>query len=104
MAGSEFNIVDAAEAPVPHDETPGGDAVPAPAPELSEAVQRFLSCRWRQVAEDGVPRHCTHREVQPMAGTCGFGPDAWCPDCGYYKVRRTPRKRPPQTLEDRSYY
>jgi hypothetical protein len=101
MAGSEF---DPADAPVPQPETPAADAPQAPAPEPSAAVQRFRSCRWREAAEDAVPDHCTHRDVQPMAGTTGFDPDAWCPDCGYYKVRRNPRKRPPQTPEDRYYY
>jgi len=61
----------------------------------SAAVQRFLSCRWRHLPENGTARdYCTHRDVQPMAGTTGFDPQAWCPDCAFYKVRRTPRKRP----------
>jgi hypothetical protein len=72
---------------------------------LSAAVQRFKGCRWRKIAEDAVPDHCAHRDVQPMAGTAGFDAEAWCPDCGFYKVRRNPRKRPPTPLsEDRSYY
>jgi hypothetical protein len=25
-----------------------------------------------------------------MAGTTGFDPEAWCPDCAFYKLRRTP--------------
>ena len=28
-----------------------------------------------------------------MTGANGFDPDAWCPDCGFYKLRRTPKKR-----------
>ena len=28
-----------------------------------------------------------------MAGTAGFVPDSWCPDCPYYKAKRSPRKR-----------
>ena len=60
----------------------------------SPAVTRFLSCRWRKPAEDGLPDHCTHRDVLPMAGITGFVPDSWCPDCPYYKAKRTPRKRP----------
>jgi hypothetical protein len=72
--------------------------------ELSPAVQRFKSCRWRKTAENGVPDHCTHRDVQPMAGTAGFSPDSWCPDCGHYKVRRNPRKRPLPSSDDRYYY
>jgi hypothetical protein len=57
-------------------------------------MERFLSCRWRKAAEDGAPEHCTHRDVLPMAGTAGFVPDSWCPDCAFYKAKRTPRKRP----------
>jgi hypothetical protein len=38
--------------------------------------------------------------VLPIAGTTGFDPEAWCPDCAFYKVRRTPRKRP---VEDYRY-
>jgi hypothetical protein len=100
-----------------YDYEPGGAATPAPepgapAPEpvdplaLSPAVQRFQSCRWRKIAEDGVPDHCTHRDVQPMAGTAGFDAGAWCLDCGFYKIRRNPRKRPaaPPFGNDRSYY
>lgn len=39
-----------------------------------------------------------------MAGTAGFTTEAWCPDCGFYKVRRNPRKRPQAFASDRSYY
>jgi hypothetical protein len=39
-----------------------------------------------------------------MAGTAGFTPESWCLDCGFYKVRRTPRKRPPAEPVDRYYY
>ena len=58
----------------------------------SPAVVRFESCRWRQPAEEAEPAFCTHQEVKPYAGTAGFDPDAWCPDCEHYKLRRTPRK------------
>ena len=61
---------------------------------ISPTLARFQSCRWRKAAEDGVPDHCTHRDVLPMAGHAGFVPDSWCLDCGYYKAKRTPRKRP----------
>ena len=44
---------------------------------------------------------CTHREVKPYAGTTGFDPDAWCPECQYYKLRRAPKKRSPS--DDYSY-
>ena len=99
MAGSEL---DAIPVPMPQSGT-SPDAAPVVAVE-SAAVQKFNSCRWRQVEEDGIPAHCTHREVSPMTGTTGFKCDAWCPDCAHYKVRRTPRKRPPQAPEDRYYY
>ena len=39
-----------------------------------------------------------------MAGTAGFSPDSWCLDCGHYKVRRNPRKRPFPSTDDRYYY
>ncbi len=62
------------------------------APAESPAVARFKSCRWRRPPEDG-PECCGHRDVLPMAGTTGFDPEAWCPDCTFYKLRRTPKKR-----------
>ena len=61
-------------------------------PAQSAAVARFKSCRWRRPPEDG-PECCGHRDVLPMAGTTGFDPEAWCPDCQFYKLRRTPKKR-----------
>jgi hypothetical protein len=64
----------------------------ADAPAQSAAVARFKSCRWRRPPEDG-PECCGHRDVLPMAGTTGFDPEAWCPDCQFYKLRRTPKKR-----------
>jgi len=88
--------------PPPHR---SGEAGPAPdrdrtdarTPEVEQPVsaaqKRFLSCRWRKPAENGVPDHCGHRDVLPMAGATGFVPDAWCPDCQYFKAKRTPRKR-----------
>ena len=59
----------------------------------SPSVTRFLSCRWRKPNEDGVPDHCTHRDVLPMAGKEGFSADSWCSDCSLYKAKRMPRKR-----------
>ena len=38
-----------------------------------------------------------------MAGAA-FTAEAWCLDCGFYKVRRTPKKRPMPSPEDRYYY
>jgi hypothetical protein len=68
-------------------------AQPVDAP-ASPAVARFKSCRWRRPPEEG-PECCGHRDVLPMAGTSGFDPEAWCPDCAFYKLRRTPKKREP---------
>jgi hypothetical protein len=59
----------------------------------SPSVARFLSCRWRKPTEDGIPDHCTHRDVLPMAGKDGFSADSWCSDCSLYKAKRMPRKR-----------
>ena len=56
-----------------------------------EAVMKFKSCRWRCDPESG--EYCTHRDVLPFAGKEGFVPDSWCPDCAFYKLRRTPKKR-----------
>ena len=64
-----------------------------PAP-LSAAVMKFKSCRWRRPPEDG-PECCGHRDVLPIAGT-SFKPEAWCPDCTFFKLRRTPKKRSPE--------
>ena len=60
---------------------------------VSEATIKFKSCRWRRPPEDG-PECCGHRDVLPIAGT-SFNPDAWCPDCTFFKLRRTPKKRSP---------
>lgn len=71
---------------------PEGEAAAAPsAPAVSPAVERFKSCRWRCAPEDG--EFCTHRDVLPFAGKEGFSADSWCPDCAFYKLRRTPKKR-----------
>jgi hypothetical protein len=76
-------------------------AAPVDAPVESAAVQRYRSCRWRRPPEEGDSRDfCSHRDVQPMAGTTGFDPEAWCPECAFYKVRRIPKKR---TVEDYGY-
>jgi hypothetical protein len=58
---------------------------------VSAAVMKFKSCRWRRPPEDG-PECCGHRDVLPIAGT-SFNPEAWCPDCEFFKLRRTPKKR-----------
>jgi hypothetical protein len=79
-------------------------AAPVAETVISPAAQRFETCRWRQAAEDPTPAHCTHRDVAPMAGVQTFNPEAWCLDCGFYKVRRTPKKRPSPLPQDRYYY
>lgn len=63
-------------------------------PALSPAAARFKTCRWRRPPDEGV-ECCGHRDVLPLAGTTGFDPEAWCPDCSFYKLRRTPKKRDP---------
>jgi hypothetical protein len=66
------------------------EASPEAAP-VSAAVERFRSCRWRATPDTG--EFCTHRDVLPFAGKEGFNADSWCPECAYYKLRRTPKKR-----------
>jgi hypothetical protein len=70
------------------------ESSPAAESTWSPAVAKFKSCRWRRPPEDG-PECCGHRDVLPIAGTSGFDPEAWCPDCNFYKLRRTPKKRNP---------
>jgi hypothetical protein len=69
-----------ADAPPANDQNPG-----------SPAVEKFQSCRWRATPDAG--EYCTHRDVLPFAGKEGFSPDSWCPECAFYKLRRTPKKR-----------
>ena len=64
------------------------------APAQLPGATRFKTCRWRRPPDEGV-ECCGHRDVLPMAGTTGFDPEAWCPDCSFYKLRRTPKKRDP---------
>ena len=80
--------------PVPTAESPSSPTAGEPAPVLSAAMAKFKSCRWRRPPEDG-PECCGHRDVLPMAGASGFDAEAWCPDCAFYKLRRTPKKRSP---------
>ena len=70
---------------------PAGAAAPAAAAPVSAAVEKFKSCRWR--ATPDVGEYCTHRDVLPFAGKEGFVAESWCPECGFYKLRRTPKKR-----------
>ena len=95
-----FADADNERAAAPVDSTPtppkpGEGPVTSDRPQ-SAAFVRFRSCRWMQPAENGNQEFCTHREVKPFAGTQGFDPDAWCPDCQYYKLRRAPKKREPR--------
>ncbi len=83
------------EAPQPQTVEPGTPASPS----LTAAVAKFKSCRWRRPPEDG-PECCGHRDVLPIAGSTGFDPEAWCPECSFYKLRRTPKKR---SAEDYRY-
>ena len=71
--------------------SPGASALAPATPAVSAAVEKFKSCRWR--ATPDVGEYCTHRDVLPFAGKEGFSPDSWCPECLFYKLRRTPKKR-----------
>jgi hypothetical protein len=61
-------------------------------PHDAMAVQKFRACRWRRPAEGDTPECCGHRDVLPLTGTHGFDPAAWCVECTFFKLRRTPRK------------
>ncbi len=73
--------------------TPSTQSTQSAMSATSAAEMKFKSCRWRRPPEDG-PECCGHRDVLPIAGT-SFNPAAWCPDCTFYKLRRTPKKRSP---------
>jgi hypothetical protein len=68
----------------------GAEASPSE-PGADPAVAKFKSCRWRATPDQG--EFCTHRDVLPFAGKEGFKPESWCPECAFYKLRRTPKKR-----------
>ena len=96
----DTKLVDAAQIERPEQPAePPADAAPAATPAetpaapaaVSPAVEKFKSCRWRAAPEDG--EFCTHRDVLPFAGKEGFVAESWCPDCAFYKLRRTPKKR-----------
>ena len=81
-------------APAGQSPSPGPGQSPGPsaeAPAQSAAVEKFKSCRWR--ATPDVGEFCTHRDVLPFAGKVGFVAESWCPECAFYKLRRTPKKR-----------
>ena len=86
-----------ADGPAEPSPTPAPAQSPGLSPDASgqsPAVEKFKSCRWRRPPDEGV-ECCGHRDVLPIAGTSGFDPEAWCPDCTLYKLRRTPKKRDP---------
>ena len=92
FAQASAPAVDTTTASSPGASTPAEPPVaPAAPPVLSPAVAKFKSCRWRCSPEDG--EFCTHRDVLPFAGKEGFVADSWGPDCAFYKLRRTPKKR-----------
>ena len=73
-------------------ESPSAETAPAAdAAVVAPAVMKFKSCRWRCDPDDG--EFCTHRDVLPFAGKNDFKADSWCPECAFYKLRRTPKKR-----------
>ena len=83
------------EPPADDDTGPAGDDVAAAPvadePGIDPSVEKFRSCRWRATPDAGD--FCTHRDVLPFAGKEGFKPESWCPECAFYKLRRTPKKR-----------
>ena len=68
-------------------------------PEEHPAVTRFKSCRWHE-KQDNAPSYCANRDVLPFAGKNGFKPEAWCPDCKFYKVKRTVKRRNSNDWDD----
>ena len=83
------------EPPIDDMAGPAADEASAPPvadqPEADPSVEKFRSCRWRATPDAG--EFCTHRDVLPFAGKEGFKPESWCPECAFYKLRRTPKKR-----------
>jgi hypothetical protein len=78
--------------PIPAaDQAPAAQTLSPDAGVLSPAVEKFKSCRWR--ADPDTGEFCTHRDVLPFAGKTAFNADSWCPECAFYKLRRTPKKR-----------
>jgi hypothetical protein len=80
-----------AESPQEQEAPQGAGTSESPAGTDSPALAKFRSCRWRAAPDEG--EFCTHRDVLPFAGKEGFSADSWCPECGFYKLRRTPKKR-----------
>ena len=72
---------------------PTADGAP-PAAAAAAAIAAGLALNFSP--RRATPDHgdiCTHRDVLPFAGKEGFKPDSWCPECAFYKLRRTPKKR-----------
>lgn len=90
MDDSKYASAEPEEATSASPEAPAASPNP-PAATGSPAVQKFQSCRWRATPDQG--EFCTHRDVLPFAGKEGFNADSWCPECAFYKLRRTPKKR-----------
>jgi hypothetical protein len=93
----DMNPFPPSPSPAPADSPDAAPAADAAAPAVAAdalvapAVMKFKSCRWRCAPEDG--EFCTHRDVLPFAGKNDFKADSWCPECAFYKLRRTPKKR-----------
>ena len=68
--------------------------------EENPALAKFTSCRWHATQDNGGAAYCSHRDVIPYAGMNGFNPEAWCPDCEFFKVRRTVKKRNAFDIDD----
>jgi hypothetical protein len=91
-SGASSSVSTAAPSAVADTPAGTGSVAPVQPAAVSAAVIKFRSCRWRRPPEDGT-ECCGHRDVLPMAGTNSFDAEAWCPDCTYFKLRRTPKKR-----------
>ena len=74
--------------------------VPAAPPRGDVTSARFETCRWRTNPDNGGAPYCGHRDVLPYAGTNGFNPEAWCPDCRFFKMRRGARKQSRHLADD----
>ncbi len=85
--------------PPPESDAPSSEQDQEPEPRPAEV--RFKACRWH--AKDAEQEYCSNRDVLPYAGKLAFAPDAWCPDCALYKLRRTPKKRPRPEDDDYDY-
>lgn len=80
---------------------PGREPLPAePATRGEPGGSRFETCRWRTAPDDGASPYCAHRDVLPYAGTNGFNPGAWCPDCRFFKKRRGTGRRSDPLADD----